>query len=134
MQDLFIVLNHRLSKEQQEDVRKNHGVGSISYLPEELQKIWAQVSPEGELDTGPINKIVDWLKEKGKKDDLVLIQGEFGTTFYVVDFCFETGLIPVYASSRREYEEKINEDGSVTRKHLFRHSNFRMYKKYKGTC
>jgi len=69
------------------------------------------------------------LRKTGKTGDFVLIQGEFGATYFTVDFCFQNNLIPIYATSKREYREEPQQDGSVVRVHRFKHVQFREYKR-----
>ena len=130
MPDLYCILNHELTEKQKEDAVSNIGVDSIYYGDKEVKYIWSNIKPEGELDISSLNKIVDWLKDSAKIGDYVLVQGEFGATFYIVDFCFKNGLIPVYATSKREYREIILNDGSIERKHIFNHVQFRRYKRF----
>ena len=128
MPKLFLLFSHSLTHEQLKDATEVLRVEKIIYLPEDLQKIWSNIDPIGELGTEPLEKIASWLKEHGNEGDFVLIQGEFGATFYLADFCFSSDFIPIYATSKRIYEEKINDNGTIERKHVFKHVNFRKYR------
>lgn len=130
MKKLFLVFNHTLTEDQKKDALENLGVFEIVTLPEELKSIWSSISPDGELNLEQLDRITGWLEKNSKKNDYVLVQGEFGAVFYVVDFAFYKGLIPVYATTEREYTQTVNEDGSVERKHIFRHVTFRKYIRY----
>ena len=92
--------------------------------------MWLDINPVGELNTKPLEEILLWLKEHASKGDFVLIQGEFGATHYLIEHCFNVGIIPIYATSKRIYEEIRNGDGTVERKHIFKHVNFRRYVKW----
>lgn len=130
MPNLFLLFSHTLTPEQVKDANEVLDVGKIISLPLSLQEIWSNVDPVGELNTKPLDEIALWLKEHSSKGDFVLIQGEFGATHYLIEHCFNAGLIPIYATSRRIYEEIKNDDGTVERKHIFKHVNFRRYVKW----
>lgn len=130
MSTLYILLNHTLTEEQRINARKQLKVHSFVEPPEEISKIWSSVEPEGELNLERLNKVVDWLSQNTRSGDFVLVQGEYGATYYVVNYCFQQELVPVYATSKRVYEEKVLEDGSVERRHLFKHVNFRIYRRW----
>jgi len=127
---LFLLFSHKLTDEQIDEAEDKLDVSEIKYLPENLQKLWSMVSPEGELSLERLRKITDWIVKNSEKNDFILIQGEYGSTFYIVDFCFNTGLIPIYSTSERVYSEKTNGDGSIKREHIFKHVNFRKYKRF----
>ncbi len=74
----------------------------------------------------PIRK---WILKESKEHDYVLIQGEFGATFYLVDYCFNIKRVPIYATSIRQVEEKAEDDITITNR-TFKHVNFRKYVKY----
>jgi hypothetical protein len=57
----------------------------------------------------------------------VLIQGDFGATFLMVNFAFEKGLIPIHSTTEREATEELQPDGSVRLSHRFLHKRFRKY-------
>jgi len=132
MKKLFLIFSHKLTDEQIYEAENDLGVNNIVCLPENLQKLWSIVSPEGELSLERLKMITDWIKENADENDLILIQGEYGSTYYFVDFAFNIGLTPIYSTSKRVYSEKANGDGSVKREHIFKHVNFRKYKRYQG--
>jgi len=61
------------------------------------------------------------------ENDYVLIQGDFGACYIIVNFAFEIGLIPIYSTTRRAAVEKHENDGSVKLIHQFNHQMFRKY-------
>jgi len=130
MPNLFLLFSHTLTPEQEHEIEKKLKVGFIAPLPKDLQKIWSNIKPKGELDIKSLDEITSWLENFATKDDFVLIQGEFGATVYLVNFCFDAGLIPIYATTKRIYEETKKEDGTIERKHIFKHVNFRRYMRW----
>ncbi len=127
MPTLFLLFNHHFTPGQEAAAREQLGVERIAVLPPELQKRWSQIPADlpGLQDyLAPLRR---WLAEKAKAGDYVLIQGDFGATYLMVCFAMEKGLIPVYATTRREVQETVQSDGSVSLTHTFRHQQFRRY-------
>ena len=67
------------------------------------------------------------LAANAKEKDFVLIQGDFGACYLMVNFALESGLVPVYSTTRREAVEEYGENGSIRITHHFRHVMFREY-------
>ena len=111
MAKLFLLFSHKLTEDQINDAKESLKADEFVYLPEILQKIWSNINPEGGLDKIPLNKICEWLEKEAKKNDFVLIQGDFGATVYSVDFCFKNSLLPIYATTKRISEEIPKNDG-----------------------
>ncbi len=129
MPNLILLFSHTFTPEQISEAENKLKINEFINLPEKLQKMFSEIEPAGELNLEILRSIADWLGKTAKNGDFVLIQGEFGATVYLVDFCFHNGLSPIYATSKRVYEEKINDDGAIERKHIFKHVNFRRYVK-----
>lgn len=128
MTKLFLIFSHKLTVEQVRDAKESLGIDEFVSLPDNLQAIWSQVSPYSELPLTELNKIVDWLKFESNKGDYILVQGDFGATFYVVDFCLKNNLIPVYSTSRRISVEKNGNNNKIVKTNIFEHVTFRRYK------
>ncbi len=133
MPALFVLLNHDLTEMQLEEAKSSFKIETIRRLPPLLHEIWSRIPVNGELDTSMLERFTEWIDEDAEVGDYVLIQGEFGATFYLVDYCFATGFIPIYAASPRDSMESRNGDGTVERKLIFSHVNFRRYRKYEKT-
>ena len=131
MPDMYCLLNHKLTEKQIKDARNRLRVSNIVNLPEHLSKIWSNIKPEGELEIDKLSLIVNWLDNSAKKNDYILIQGEFGAVFFITDYCFSAGFTPVYATTYRKYKEKLEENGSIERMHVFKHVQFRKFKRWK---
>ncbi|QTA92064.1 CRISPR-associated protein Csx20 [Desulfonema magnum] len=128
MKSLFLIFNHQLTREQESDARTSLGVGEIITLPSDLKELWGQIPPHLPELGDYLEPVRDWLAFRAKKGDYVLIQGDFGACFIMVSFAFEKGLIPVYATTKREALEVHQEDGTVKMTHQFRHQIFRKYR------
>jgi len=127
MPSLLLIFNHRITALQEEDARVSLRVERIIDLPEDLKAIWRQVPAELEAIEGYLGPIKAWLAGRGKKGDYVLIQGDFGACFIMVNVAMEQGLIPIYSTTQREALEEHGEDGTVKIIHQFRHRIFRRY-------
>jgi len=124
---LFSVFNHTLTPVQIQAATDLLGVTDIIEMPERLKKVWQQIPAELETIKPIIEPVQEWLKECAGPFDFVLIQGDFGATWLMVDFAFKHGLVPVYSTTRREAKETVQADGSVKTEHIFQHQIFRRY-------
>jgi hypothetical protein len=127
MKDLYLLFSHRLTEAQETDARRNWSVEEIVYLPQELQPLWSNVPPDLEDLKDYLQPFESWLAESADPGDLILIQGDFGATFRMVNWSIEQGLLPLYATTRREVVEEKGPDGEVHALKVFRHARFRKY-------
>ena len=127
MPDLFLVFNHKITFQQEEDARRSLEVGRIVDLPPGFKDLWKSVPPELPEITGYLEPVKKWLGDNAAPSDYVLIQGDFGACFIMVNFAIANGLIPVYATTDRNAAEEHGIDGSVTLVHRFQHQIFRKY-------
>jgi len=130
MKNAFIILNHSLTRLQEEELRSKFGVERIVEMPQDLKRVWSDFSAWTNLTDSRVSDIVEWLDDQARTADLVVVQGEWGATFYVVDFCFYKDLIPLYASSERLYEQENLSGQRVRRTHIFKHVKFKKYLRY----
>ena len=126
---MFLLFSHKLTDEQIKDAKENLGVKEFVYLPENLQERFSNIPPEIDDIKEYANIFLKFLKENASKDDYILIQGDFGVVFWVVEFCKENNLKAVYATTKRVVKEK-NINGKVVKISEFKHIKFRFY--FKG--
>ena len=88
--------------------------------------IWQNIPPENEKISDLLDEIKKLILKDAKKGDLILVQGDFGATYIMVNFAFQNGLVPIYATSKREVKEKRENDQVVTIR-TFKHIRFRKY-------
>jgi len=119
-------MSHSLSDTQIEEAKEVLKVNCIKVLPSPLQEIWSNIAPEGELPIDTLEPIKDWILKESDEKDYVLVQGEFGATFYIVDYCLNLKRVPIYATTKREVEEKVEGNKTITYR-TFKHVNFRKY-------
>ncbi|NPA87284.1 MAG: hypothetical protein GXO01_01130 [Epsilonproteobacteria bacterium] len=125
MKKLYLLFSHKLTPEQIEDAKKNLGVEDIVYMPSNLQEKWSNVPAEME-ELGEYSK--DFMKflDTAKAGDYVLIQGDFGLTYKLVNFTKSKNLIPIYATTKRVSKE-VNSGNKVLKVSEFDHVRFRKY-------
>ncbi|AEI14988.1 hypothetical protein Flexsi_1337 [Flexistipes sinusarabici DSM 4947] len=126
--NFFLVFSHSLTNVQIEDA-KSMGVENFFYFPAQLQNIWSNIRPEGDLPVSDLDRIVDWIDANSSKGDFALVQGDFGATYYIVNRCFDMGLIPVYSTTKRIASEESISASEVGKQSVFEHVNFRRYVK-----
>ena len=127
MKKLALLFSHQLTPEQKDDITYNLKVDNIYKLPNKLQKLWSQVPVNQDLNFDKyLNGIKQFLVENLSKGDFVLIQGDFGATYHMINFAKEQGFIAISSVNKRVSKEKI-EDGIVKKYAEFKHECFREY-------
>ncbi len=124
---LLLLFNHTLTEIQTADARRTLGVQAIIALPEDLRRIWCQIPADQPSIYGHLAPLREWVSLTARTDDFILIQGDFGATWLMVQFAMQHGLVPVYATTRREATETRLPDGTTQITHHFRHVMFRRY-------
>ncbi len=128
MKNLFLIFSHTLTPEQATDATNSLGVENFVSLPENLKTLWGNVPPDAELDFATyLQPLKDFLAATAQAHDVVLIQGDFGATFHLVNHCKQAGYTPVYATTERVAIEQAQPDGSVVLQKVFKHKAFRRY-------
>ena len=128
MPTLHLLFSHHLTEPQEKEAKKILNCNSIKPLPFELMQLWTQIPPEGEIDDSLLNKFKDYLYAVSLEGDFVLVQGDFGVTFNIVNWCLQNKRIPIYATTNRIAKLIKNPDGSVKKINVFKHIQFREYK------
>jgi hypothetical protein len=128
MRKIFLLFSHNLTDEQVKELKDRFGICSIISLPKDLQNLWSNFPPENDFPEKLANIFIKFLKENSSIDDFVLIQGEFGLVFYMVDWCLKNRRIPIYSTTKRIFKEENQPDGSIKNIHIFKHINFRKYR------
>ncbi|MBM9520565.1 hypothetical protein JWG39_12135 [Desulforhopalus vacuolatus] len=132
MTRLFVIFNHTLTPAQREDARSSLGVEKILEPPMPLRDIWGNLSPDASSLKGQLVPITNWLGEKAEAGDYVLIQGDFGACFLLVQSAFRLGLHPVYSTTRRRAVETRVGENEIQLSHRFQHVLFRHYEMEEG--
>ena len=125
----FLIFNHQFTAVQEMDACASLGVRNIVNLPAELQELWRNIPPDLPEIKNYLDPIQKWLSSQANEGDHVLIQGDFGACFLMVNFAFEHNLIPVYSTTQREVVEEEQPNGAVRLTHHFQHQIFRKYRR-----
>ena len=125
----FCLLNHALTKKQLAELSEKFNSTEIVYPEKNLAELWAQIPPEKSNEKA-VEAVASWLKGKSVPGDLFIIQGEFGSTFTLVDFALKGGLVPLYATTRRIAKESRSGE-TVRREYVFEHVCFKKYRYFK---
>lgn len=124
---LIVLFNHTLTEAQRQDARRSLGTVEILEPPAEIRGLWADIPPELNRLEDCLAPVRAWLTDCAAPGDILLVQGDFGATCLLVGFALETGLVPVYSTTRRTAAEEPQPDGSVRLIHRFQHVRFRRY-------
>ncbi|MGB9680312.1 MAG: CRISPR-associated protein Csx20 [Minisyncoccia bacterium] len=127
---MFLIFSHELTDFQKKDAIANLGVDEFVYLPDNLKVQWLDISPYDDNLTFCLQDLISWLKINARKGDYVLVQGDFGATFLIVDFCLKNDLIPVYSNTKREVITEIKNGENIKVSRLFTHVRFRKYERW----
>ena len=109
--NMILLFSHELTKAQIDDAQLNLNVCNFIYLPQELQTIWSNIPPEINCLNDYLPKINKFLKENSEQDDYVLIQGDFGATYLMINYSKSLGLIPIYSTNKRKVKEILERKG-----------------------
>mgnify|MGYP000898645575 FL=1 len=123
MKTLFMLMNHALTREQEEDARKNLNVDKFINIADAR---WSDIDPSEKSVIEFVEAYKDKLKKQAKSGDVLLVQGDFGATYNMIRFARNMGLLAVYATTNRIVSEQL-ENGKVVIKREFKHARFREY-------
>ena len=126
----YCLMNHELTRKQIDELEKRFFACEIVCPEKSLAERWGQVPALPELDMVLIGDVVRWLSSAAE-GDLLLVQGEVGSTFMIVDYGLKRGLIPLHAVTRRVSAE-VREGETVRKTNVFEHACFRKYEFYHG--
>ena len=123
MKTLFILMNHALTPEQEEDARENLKIMKFINIADAK---WSDIDPCEKSVLKIVEIYKDKLKSQAKAGDVLLVQGDFGATYNMIKFAKNMDLTVVYATTNRIVSEYI-ENGKVVTKREFKHARFREY-------
>jgi len=123
----ILIFSHELTGEQKKELKDKWGVNRIVPMPEDISDTWRNVPPEISSLKSFVRPVLEWLVKVAFPDDVVLVQGDFGATFIVVNFSLKLGLVPVYSTTKRDVTEEAYPGGEVRQNRIFKHQMFRRY-------
>jgi hypothetical protein len=120
-------MNHKPTEAQKADALMTFGISGFVETPAEISGIWSNITADAETLDDILLPVKAWLASQAEAGDVVLIQGDFGAVYHMVNYAFVKRLVPVYATTSREVVEVLKEDGSIEITRIFRHRMFRRY-------
>lgn len=126
MKTMYLIFSHSLSEEQKQEAIEKYGVKEFKYLPNKLQFLWSNISPYQESVEEDIRMILCYIEKNACKEDIILVQGDYGSTYYLVSRLIQKGYICIYSTSHRVSSEE-NIGKTVIKTSKFSHIRFRRY-------
>lgn len=126
MKKMFLLFSHTLTPIQKSSAKKILEITEFVSLPKELQAIWSNIPPDVEDLQAYLKPIKDYLKDSVNSNDIILIQGDFGAGYSMINYVKTLGLQAYYATTKRNVEEK-EIDGKILKRSIFEHVMFREY-------
>ena len=126
MRKMFLLFSHQITDSQKEDAKSSLDITEFIELPIQLQELWSNIPSNLRSLDDYFKPLKKYLLNNASQNDVILIQGDFGGTYIMVEFCKENHLIPVYATTKREVKE-VMQDNKVIKTSTFEHVIFREY-------
>ena len=124
---MLLIFSHKLTDIQIKDAKTNLDVDEFIYLPNELQSIWSNISPYEYDINKELEGIYEWIDRNSSMGDYILIQGDFGATYQLVNYCKLKDLRPIYSTTKREAIEIKKDDNTIVLSHKVSHIRYREY-------
>lgn len=121
------LMNHTLLDSQITDAKQSFGSLEFIEPPQCLKSLWSNISPYEPAISEILKPVVEWLNTTAVKDDFILIQGDFGACYLIVNYAIDSQLIPLYATTRRLSSDSIDQNDCITTQRQFKHIRFRKY-------
>ena len=121
----LLLFSHQLTDNQEKELIKDFEVKKIVSLTSEIQEMWSNVSIKKNYMEN-LKKIKEYIKNNFNKNDVMLIQGNWGYTYNLVKWSIDNELIPVYSYTERNVEE-IKDGENVKKISYFKHIKFIEY-------
>jgi D-arabinose 1-dehydrogenase-like Zn-dependent alcohol dehydrogenase len=126
MKKLFLLFSHTLTSAQEKDAKERFGVEQFVILPTELQMLWSNVPSDLDTVIEYLEPLKKYLEEEVKEGDVVLVQGDFGATYYMVNVVKALGVKAVHATTKRNVVEQVIAN-KIVKTSVFEHVRFRIY-------
>ena len=123
---LFLLFSHTLTTTQIADAKSTFAIDEFVTLSDELQKLWSNVPSDIDDVSDYLKPLKAYLKEKSSSEDVVLVQGDFGATYHMVNFVKSLGMKAIHATTKRDVIEKVIDD-KIVKTSVFKHVRFRVY-------
>jgi uncharacterized protein MJ1673 len=123
MKKMFVLISHGLTQEQKSQALKVFGVEDIINIADDA---WSNISPSDENILYVLNRYKKELMLEATAGDILLVQGDFGATYNMINFAKNIGIKTIYATTKRIVQE-LAIDGKLVTRREFKHEKFREY-------
>ena len=123
MKKMFVLISHGLTQEQKSQALKVFGVENIINIADDA---WPNISPSDENILYVLNRYKKELMLEAEAGDILLVQGDFGATYNMINFAKNIGIKTIYATTKRMAQELVIDGKTITRRE-FKHEKFREY-------
>ncbi len=124
---MILIFSHTLTEKQIQDAKESLNVNQFIYLSQESQEKWSLIPPNIGNISNITDEIKEWITTVADKNDYILVQGDFGATYDIVNYCKLKGLKVVYSTTKRVTKEIPRSDGKIEVIHEFDHVMYREY-------
>ncbi len=125
MKTMFVLISHPMTDMQRKDAIRRYGVERFIFLDTSL---WSQIPADAKSVLPYLAELEKSLEREADSGDILFVQGDFGATCAMVQWAFAKGMVPVYATTKRDAAEKVEGDRVVTTR-VFKHVRFREYER-----
>lgn len=122
---VLALISHKILPEQEQELKNRFEIVDIKFLPENLQQIWSNVLYDDKYYTN-LNEMIDYMLSILNEEDYVIVQGNWGYVYKLVEEAKKNKIIPLYAFSVRDSSEEII-NGEVVKITKFKHQCFVEY-------
>ena len=122
---VLALISHKILPEQEQELKNKFEIVDIKFLPENLQQIWSNVLYDDKYYTN-LNEMIDYMLSILNEEDYVIVQGNWGYVYKLVEEAKKNKIIPLYAFSVRDSSEDII-NGEVVKITKFKHQCFVEY-------
>lgn len=120
---MHLFFSHKLSDEQINDAKTSLKIVEFKALPKDLQTKFSNVPPELDNLDDYVRDFYEYIDESTKKGDYVLISGDFGLCFKLINYAKSKALKPIYSTTKRE----VLKDENCIKQSVFKHIRFREF-------
>jgi hypothetical protein len=126
MKKLFLLFSHTLTPVQELDAKESLNIENFVTLPNDLQQLWSNIPPYLKDVSGYLEPLKEYIQNNAEDGDVLLVQGDFGGCYEMINFIKSLGLTAVHSTTTRDVVEKTV-NGKVEKFSRFEHVIFRLY-------
>lgn len=119
--NIVLLFSHTLTDPQLKELTTDFMCENIIYMPQDIKSIWQNITDSTSSDI-----FEQFLLENLKENDYVLIQGDWGMTYKMINFAKAHKFIPIFSRTTRNVKE-YTDGAKVLKTSIFEHIGFRKY-------